>query len=391
MVRIVIGWALVVGCAATLSAQSSLVTTSVPAIVIDGQSNLLMRLRRNPALTVDNVELQGFPAGQLDLPRLRQGGVAAEFFATFVSADSVRRGTAVKETLEQLDQLRRLAQRFPDDLEIATSTDHLGQIHRDGKVAMLLEVSGGDAIDGSLSVLRTYHRSGVRCMALTHDVTTAWADAALDQPKHRGLSSFGEQVVAEMNRLGLAIDLSHAAPDTVRDTLALSRAPVLFTHSAASALAPYPRNLSDDLLKAVAKNGGVVMVNFYPGFLTAAGVKAYEARTQAASQLRKAFRTETQFQEALTAWLKEHPLPATDVKHVVDQIEHIGRVAGFDHVGLGSNFDGGVSVSRGLEDVSCFPRIAEELTRRGHGPEVVGKVMGQNALRALRAVEAAAE
>ncbi len=361
------------------------------SLVVDGHNNLLMKLRKKPELTVDSVDLaHEFSGSHTDIPRLQRGGVGAEFFATFVSNESVKKGTAVKETLEQIDQIQRLARRFSDSLEVAGSAADIDRIHKAGKVAALISVEGGNAIDSSLSVLRTYHQAGVRCMALTHDDTTDWADAALDKPKHKGLAKFGEQVVAEMNRLGIAIDLSHASSETVQATLAISNAPVLFSHSAAHKVAPHARNLSDDLLKEVAKNGGVVMVNFFPGFLTAENVKAYEARTKAAQDLRKSFKSDDQFQVALGAWLKEHPLPTTTVKHVVDQIDHIAKVAGFDHVGLGSNFDGVVSVSTNLEDVSCFPHLTQEMLNRGYSKENIQKILGGNALRVLRGVDAVA-
>jgi len=362
------------------------------SFVFDGHNNLAMQLRKRPDLTADSVDLNT-PQSKLhtDIPRLRRGGVGAEFFATFVSADSVKKGTAVRETLEQIDQVVRLVKRHSDAMEWAGSTADLDRIHKADKVAALIAVEGGNAIENSLVVLQTYFKAGARCLALTHDDTTEWADAALDKPKHKGLAKFGEQVVTEMNRLGMVIDLSHASEETALDTLSLSTAPVIFSHTGAHQLAPHPRNVSDDVLKAVAKNGGVVMVNFYSGFLTTETVKAYEKRTKAAADLRKSFKTDEQFQIALVAWLKEHPLPTTGVKDVVDHIDYIGKVAGFDHVGLGSNFDGVVSLPQNLEDVSCFPHLTQEMLNRGYSREQVQKVLGGNAQRAFREVEAVAK
>lgn len=362
------------------------------SFVFDGHNNLAMQLRKRPDLTADSVDLNA-PQSKLhtDIPRLRQGGVGAEFFATYVSADSVKKGTAVRETLEQIDQIARLVQRHSKTLEWAGSTADLDRIHKADKVSALIAVEGGNAIESSLVVLQTYFKAGARCLALTHDDTTDWADAALDKAKHKGLAKFGEQVVAEMNRLGMVIDLSHASEETALDTLALSKAPVIFSHTGAHKLAPHPRNVSDDVLKAVAKNGGVVMVNFYSGFLTAETVKAYEKRTKAAGELRKSFKTDEQFQAALVAWLKENPLPKTSVTEVVDHIDHIGKVAGFDHVGLGSNFDGVVSLPQNLEDVSCFPHLTQEMLNRGYSHEQIQKVLGGNARRAFREVEAVAK
>ncbi|MBM3970897.1 MAG: membrane dipeptidase [Planctomycetes bacterium] len=362
------------------------------SFVFDGHNNLAMQLRKRPDLTADSVDLNA-PQSKLhtDIPRLRRGGVGAEFFATFVSADSVKKGTAVRETLEQIDQVVRLVKRHSDAMEWAGSTADLDRIHKADKVAALIAVEGGNAIENSLVVLQTYFKAGARCLALTHDDTTEWADAALDKPKHKGLAKFGEQVVTEMNRLGMVIDLSHASEETALDTLSLSTAPVIFSHTGAHQLAPHPRNVSDDVLKAVAKNGGVVMVNFYSGFLTTETVKAYEKRTKAAADLRKSFKTDEQFQIAIVAWLKEHPLPTTGVKDVVDHIDYIGKVAGFDHVGLGSNFDGVVSLPQNLEDVSCFPHLTQEMLNRGYSREQVQKVLGGNAQRAFREVEAVAK
>ncbi len=362
------------------------------SFVFDGHNNLAMQLRKQYGLTVDSVDLNASQSKlHTDIPRLRRGGVGAEFFATFVSADSVKKGTAVRETLEQIDQIARLVKRHSDAMEWAGSTADLDRIHKADKVSALIAVEGGNAIENSLVVLQTYFKAGARCLALTHDDTTDWADAALDKAKHKGLAKFGEQVVAEMNRLGMVIDLSHASEETALDTLSLSQAPVIFSHTGAHKLAPHPRNVSDDVLKGVAMNGGVVMVNFYSGFLTAETVKAYEKRTKAAADLRKSFKTDEQFQIALVAWLKEHPLPTTSVKDVVDHIDHIGKVAGFDHVGLGSNFDGVVSLPQNLEDVSCFPNLTQEMLNRGYSHEQIQKVLGGNAQRVFRDVESVAK
>ena len=362
------------------------------SFVFDGHNNLAMQLRKRADLTADSVDLNA-PQSKLhtDIPRLRRGGVGAEFFATYVSAESVKKGTAVRETLEQIDQIARLVRRHADAVEWAGSTADLDRNHKAEKISALISIEGGNAIENSLVVLRTYYQAGARGLALTHDDTTDWADAALDKAKHKGLSKFGEQVVAEMNRLGMVIDLSHASEETSLDAMTISHAPVIFSHTGAHKLAPHPRNVSDAVLKAVAKNGGVVMVNFYSGFLTAETVKAYEQRTKAAADLRKSFKTDEQFQVALVAWLKEHPLPTTGVKDVVDHIDHIGKVAGFDHVGLGSNFDGVVSLPQNLEDVSCFPHLTQEMLNRGYSREQIQKVLGGNARRVFREVEAVAK
>ena len=362
------------------------------SLVFDAHNNLVASLLRQKGVAFESIDLTRFQPGlQTDLPRLRQGGLGAEFFATYVSPDSVKKGTAVRETLEQIDKLKQLLRRYPDEWELASSTDDIVRLHKEHKLAGLIAIENGNAIDGSLAILRSYQQAGVRCMALTHDDTHSWADAALDKAKHRGLSDFGEQVVAEMNRLGMVIDLSHASDETIRDTLAISRAPVVFSHSGAHKIGPHPRNVSDEILRLVAKNGGVVQVNFFAGFLTAKTVAAYQQRSRAAYELRKTFRTEQQYQLALQQWLKEHPLPTTTVADVADHIAHIVEVAGVDHVGLGSNFDGIVSVPRNLDDVSCFPQVTQELLNREYTPEQIRKILGQNTLRVMREVEQAAQ
>ncbi len=361
------------------------------SFVIDGHNNLIMKFAKQANLSIDAVDLgQSLPTLHTDLPRLKQGGVGAEVFATYVSTDSVKKGTAVKQTLEQIEQLGKLLGRSGGEIEFALGSEDLERIHNKGKVAALVAVEGGNAIENSLAVLKTYYQSGVRMMALTHDDTTDWADAALDLSKHKGLAPFGEQVVVEMNRLGMAIDLSHCAPETISDVLALTKAPVLFSHSGAHAVAPHSRNLNDATLQAVTKNGGVVLVNFYAGFLSADSVKAYNTRTKDAALFRKQFKTDAEFQAALGPWLKDHPLPTTSVQNVVDHIDHIAKVAGIDHVGLGSNFDGIVSVPKHLEDVSCFPHITQELLNRGYAEADIKKVLGGNTLRVLKQVEAQA-
>lgn len=364
------------------------------SVVVDGHNNLLMRLRNgsNSGPNFENVRLDREQSAlHTDIPKLIRGGVGVEFFATYVPTSSGKRGTAIRETLEQIDQIHQLAERYADVFEVALSASDIQRIQSNGKVAIVVTVEGGNTIENSLPVLRTYHQAGVRCLAITHDDTTDWADAALDKAKHGGLAKFGEQVIAEMNRLGMVIDLSHSSEATIKKALEVSTAPVLLSHSGSYKLAPYPRNVSDDTLRLIARNGGVVMVNFYAGFLTAECVKVYERRTKAAAELRKSFKTEEQFQVAVAALLKEHPLPTTTVKDVVDHIDHIVKVAGIDHVGLGSNFDGVVSLPQHLENVSCFPFVTQELLNRGYTKEQIQKVLGGNALRVLGTVESVAK
>jgi membrane dipeptidase len=259
------------------------------------------------------------------------------------------------------------------------------RIHKAGKIASLIGVEGGHSIDNSLAVLRAYHKLGVRYMTLTHSDTLDWADSATDKPRHGGLTDFGESVVREMNRLGMLVDISHVSADTMRHALKVSKLPLIASHSSAFALAPHARNVPDDVLKLIAKNGGVVMVNFYSGFITAEAVRAQKDSVQKYRDLKQQYPKDGEFKAAYALWKKEHAMPTGSVHDVVDHIEHIIKVAGIDHVGIGSDFDGIDMTPRQLEDVSTYPVITQELLNRGHAPEAIRKVLGENILRVLRA------
>jgi membrane dipeptidase len=358
------------------------------ALVFDGHNDLPYQFREHADLSFRTIDItRPQKALHTDIPRLRQGGVGAQFWSAYVSADTRKKGTAVRDTLEQIDVIRRMVEAHPDVFEMAGTADDVVRVHKKGKIASLIGVEGGHSIDNSLGVLRTYYRLGVRYMTLTHTETIDWADSATDEARHGGLTRFGEEVVAEMNRLGMLVDISHVSPDTMRHALRVSRAPVIASHSSAYALAEHPRNVPDDVLRLLAKNGGVVMVNFYPGFLTPEGARASRDIFKTARELQARYPAEKEFQQALQAYVKEHPIPPATVHDVVDHIEYIMKVAGADHVGLGSDFDGINAVPKGLEDVSCFPAITQELLNRGHSREEVLKVLGGNVLRALREAE----
>jgi len=358
------------------------------ALVIDGHNDLPWQYRTRADLSFRTLDIaRPQKALHTDLPRLRQGGVGAQFWAAYVPVESRAKGTAVRETLEQIDVIHRLVRRYPDTLELADSTDAILRVRRQGKIASLIGVEGGHSIDNSLGVLRTYYQLGVRYLTLTHTETLDWADSATDEARHGGLTRFGEEVVQEMNRLGMMVDISHVSADTMRHALKVSQAPVIASHSSAYALAPHPRNVPDDVLKQVAANGGVVMVNFYPGFLTPEGARAARDLYRAARELRARYADDRDYEAALAQWKKEHPQPPCNVATVVNHIEHIIKVAGVDHVGLGSDYDGIGAVPRQLEDVSCFPYITQELLNRGRSREQVVKILGGNLLRAFRQVE----
>jgi membrane dipeptidase len=358
------------------------------ALVFDGHNDLPWQFREKADLSFTRLDITREQKGiHTDIPRLRKGGVGAQFWAAYVSADKKKRSVAVRDTLEQIDVIHRMVRGHPDAFEFAATADDVVRIHKAGKVASLIGVEGGHSIDNSLGVLRCYHALGVRYMTLTHTDTLDWADSATDEAKHGGLTKFGEEVVAEMNRLGMLVDISHVSPDTMRHALRVTRAPLIASHSSAYALAAHPRNVPDDVLKLVAKNGGVVMVNFYPGFLSPEAARASRDMFQAARDLRARFTDDKEFEAALRAWAKEHPMPPVSVHTVVDHIEHIIKTAGIDHVGLGSDFDGINAVPQQLEDVSCYPYITQELLNRGYKKDDILKVLGGNILRVLRAAE----
>ena len=324
--------------------------------------------------------------GHISLDKARRGNLGAEFFSIWVEPET-NQGHFARHTFDLIDSVYQQAARHPDRMMMAFSTVDIERAHREHKLAALMGIEGGHSIEADLHLLRDYYRLGVRYMTLTHTETLDWADSATDEPRHGGLTSFGEQVVAEMNRLGMMVDISHVSADTMRQALRVSKAPVIASHSSAYALTPHPRNVPDDVLALIAKSGGVVMVNFYPGFLTPEGARASKDMFRASRDLRARYPDDRDFQAAMSQWQKEHPVQPCSVRTVVDHIEHIIKVAGIDHVGLGSDFDGITTVPRQLEDVSCYPYLTQELLNRGYSSEQIHKVLGQNLLRAFRQVE----
>lgn len=359
------------------------------ALVFDGHNDLPWQYRKHradPLLRQLDIAVPQ-PKLHTDIPRLRKGNVGAQFWSVYVDASTAKKRTAVTQTLEQLDVVLRLIQRYPDTFALALTSDDILRARRDGKIASLLGVEGGHGIDNSLSVLRALHALGARYMTLTHSESLDWADSATDQPKAHGLSPFGAQVVREMNRLGMLVDISHVSAETMHHALKVTKAPIIASHSSAYALAQHPRNVPDDVLKRIAQNGGVVMVNFYPGFLTPEGARATKELFQVGRKLRAQYPNESEYDAAFAEWTKANPYPRGSVHDVVDHIEHIIKVAGIDHVGLGSDYDGISQTPRQLEDVSCYPYITQELLNRGHAPDAIKKILGENMLRVMREAE----
>jgi membrane dipeptidase len=361
------------------------------AIVIDGHNDLPWQFREKKDFGFQRIDITKLQKDlHTDIPRLRQGGIGAQFWSAYVPAESMKDGTAVRKTLEQIDIVLRMVRAHPDVFEMAYGVDDIIRIHNEGKIASLIGIEGGHSIDNSLGVLRMLYALGARYMTLTHSETLDWADSATDKPKNHGLSPFGEQVVAEMNRIGMLVDISHVSAETMRHALRISRAPVIASHSSAYALAQHPRNVPDDVLDLIKKNGGVVMVNFFSGFIVPEAAREMAGMFEKVRELRVKYPKEEDLRLALKAWQREHPIPSGSVHNVVDHIEHIIKVAGIDHVGLGSDYDGITTVPKQLEDVSCYPVITQELLNRGYSKEDIIKVLGGNLLRAFRGVEQAA-
>ncbi len=358
------------------------------ALLIDGHNDLPWQFREKKDLSFRTIDISR-PQKNLhtDIPRLRQGGVGAQFWSAWVPTESMKDGSAVRKTLEQMDVVLRMVKTYPDTFEMAYSADDIERIHKQGKIASLIGLEGGHSMDNSLGVLRMLYAMGARYMTLTHSENVPWADSATDEPKNHGLNEFGEQVVQEMNRLGMLVDISHVSAETMRHVLRVTRAPVIASHSSAFAVAAHPRNVPDDVLQMLPRNGGVIMVNFFPGFIVPEAARNMKGMFHIARDLRAKYTKDEDFQLALKQWYQEHPIPRGSVHNVVDHIDHIVRVAGIDHVGLGSDFDGVPTVPEQLEDVSCYPYITQELLNRGYTKEQILKILGGNLLRVFRQVE----
>lgn len=359
--------------------------------LIDGHNDLPWAIRESEKAPRDVAayDLRTGTTGHTDLNRMAQGQVGAQFWSIYIPGEIKDSGFA-RVQLEEFDIARRVIARYPERLALALTADDIERSFKRHKVASLLGMEGGHAIENSLGALRSYYDLGARYLTLTHNVTLDWADAALDSTRHNGLTEFGREVVREMNRLGMLVDLSHVSPATMSDALDVTEAPVIFSHSAARALTDHPRNVPDSILARLPKNGGVVMVTFVPAFVSTE-VAAWEAQAkEQENAIKEAVADSVEQKRRVEEWKVLHPSPRATLKQVADNIEHVRKVAGSDHVGIGSDFDGIDTVPVGLEDVSKFPELFAELIRRGWSDSDLKKLAGQNLLRALRAAEATA-
>jgi membrane dipeptidase len=362
------------------------------APVVDGHNDVPWAIRRSKDKPndVDAYDLSRTTPGNTDIARLRQGGVGGQFWSVYVPGEEKSAGYA-RMQLEQLELARRMIAKYPKDLGLALTADDVEREWKQGRIASLLGMEGGHAIENSLGALRAYYDLGARYMTLTHGTTLDWADAAGDPPRHGGLTRFGEEVVREMNRLGMLVDLSHVTPETMDDALRVAEAPVIFSHSSARALCEHPRNVPDEILARLPRNGGVVMVTFVAAFISndlakaAAGPFAeYKRRTANSAS---ADERERVFKEIFG----KLDLPKATLAQVADHVEHVRKVAGVDNVGLGGDYDGNDNWPVGLEDVSKYPYLFAELIRRGWTDEDLKKLASGNILRAMRQAEATAK
>jgi membrane dipeptidase len=360
--------------------------------LIDGHNDLAIALRERVGLRTSTIDLRRHVDGlDTDIPRLRAGGVGGQFWSVWVPAD-LPELEALRLAIEQLDVVHRFVERYPETFTPATTADEVDRAFAAGRIASLIGLEGGSMIASSLATLRQLHARGVRYMTLTHWRTTRWADSATDAPRHHGLTRFGVEVVREMNRLGMLVDLSHVAPATMAAALDATEAPVVFSHSGARAVTEHPRNVPDEILRRMPVNDGVVMAVFLSGFVSAE-VAAHVAPGEAAEEATKSADpgiTLADLRAARQRWLAEHPAPHATVGQVADHIDHLRSVMGVEHVGIGSDFDGGELLPDGLDDVSGFPNLLGELLRRGYTDDEVRAIAGGNILRVMRGAEAVA-
>jgi membrane dipeptidase len=357
------------------------------AILVDGHNDLPWAVRTNKAAPGDVAayDLRTTTSGQTDLARLKLGGVGAQFWSVYIPGET---GSGFARTqLEQIDIARRIIARYPDHLRFATTVADIRAAHRAGRIASLLGMEGGHAIEDSLGALRAYYDLGVRYMTLTHNVHTSWADSQALPPVHGGLTPFGEQIVLEMNKLGMLVDLSHTSDGTMDDALRVSQAPVIYSHSSARALCDVPRNVPDDILKRLKANGGVVMVTFVGGFIDPA-VAAVQMPAMAEINRRATGKSIEEREKIEEEVLGKVQVPKIPIGKVADHIEHIRDVAGIEHVGIGGDYDGNSLWPEGLSDVSMYPNLFAELIRRGWSDKDLKLLAGENVLRAMERAEA---
>jgi membrane dipeptidase len=393
MVRPSFGVALVVLSMTAVSAQTDFLARAralhKTSLLVDGHNDYPWALREHdPARDLDKLDIRKpQPAIMTDIPRLKEGGVGGQLWSVYVPVE-LQGQAAVTATMEQIDIVHRMVRKYPETFELALTADDIERIHKQGKIASLIGMEGGHSIDNSLADLRMFARLGARYMTLTHTSNTPWADSATDTPRFHGLSLFGEEVVKEMNWLGMLVDLSHVSPDTMEDAIRVSQAPVIFSHSVARALNDHPRNVPDNILQMLPKNGGVIMVTFVPGFVNPKVNAWNKLQTAEQDRLKAAAPNDPAAVKAgVDKWTAANPAPRATISDVADHVDHIRKVAGIDHIGIGSDFDGITQTVQDLDNVSTYPKLTAELLKRSYTDADIRKILGQNILRVMREAE----
>ncbi len=388
--------------ASTCGAQNALPTQRQPVVVsqqaldihrrgfvFDGHNDLPWEIRTRGSRSFESLDIsQPQPKLHTDIARLKAGGVGAQFWSVYVPSNTAAKGQAHQMTLEQIEIVHAMVEKYPETFELARTYDDILRIRDSGKIASLIGVEGGHSIENSLEKLRRLYDLGARYMTLTHSDSLDWADSGTDQSISGGLNEFGKSVVLEMNHLGMLVDLSHVSPSTMQTALDVTLAPVIFSHSSARSVADHVRNVPDEILKQIPQNGGIVMVNFFSGFVVPESARNTGQMFELARQWEKQYGDDkAAIARERARFLAEHPVAAGTVHDVVNHIEHIIRVAGIDHVGLGSDFDGIPVLPKQLEDVSTYPVITQALLDRGYHEEDIHKIMSGNILRVIRESE----
>ncbi|HBE70053.1 MAG TPA: membrane dipeptidase [Planctomycetaceae bacterium] len=360
--------------------------------VFDGHNDLPWLIRQEASMSFGNFDIaQRQTDSHTDIPRLREGGVGAQFWSVYVPAHTAESGKSHQMTIEQIQIVKAMVKKYPDTFAFALTTSDIEEARKLNKIASLIGVEGGHSIENSIGKLQRLFELGARYMTLTHSDTLDWADSCSDEAKSGGLSEFGREVVKEMNRLGMLVDISHVSPDTMQDAIDTSSAPVIFSHSSAAGIADHPRNVPDEILRQLPNDGGVVMVNFYSGFVVPESAANTRTMFERGRELRAKYGDDEEAIRKETAiYRRRHPVLPGTIHDVADHIDHIVKVAGIDHVGIGSDYDGIGTVPKGLEDVASYPNLTQVLVDRGYSESDIHKIMSGNILRVIKAAEAVA-
>jgi membrane dipeptidase len=363
------------------------------SLVVDGHNDMPWEIRTGGNSSFDELDIsQSQPKLQTDIPKLRKGGVGAQFWSVWVPVEAGYRGEALATTLEQIDLVKKMVERYPDTFALAYTSDDILRIHAEGKIASLIGVEGGHCIEDSLSVLEKLYNLGARYMTLTHTDSLSWADSGTDEARSGGLAPFGEQVVRKMNELGMMVDISHVSAETMHDALDVSTAPVIFSHSSAMAVADHPRNVPDDVLERIKEKDGLVMVNFFSGYIVPDAVTTVAEGMALEKKLRQVDKlSDDEVDREMRRWKAKNPYPRGTIHDLLDHIDHIAKVAGPEHVGLGSDYDGVSVLPTQLDDASSYPYITQGLLDRGYTESEIQGILGGNLIRVFRKVEQVAD